>query len=111
MATKKPVTKKRSAVTTKRKIASKKQVSTKKSRAVKPTKMASFRLAKSNESFMQFSPSVQSLYWIVLGVVIILFAMWVMKLQADISNIYDRIDANDTNTYLIEQSNLHKQNR
>ncbi len=49
---------------------------------------------------MTFTPTKQSLYWLVLGVIVICFATWILKLQSDIQAIYDSIDANSDTTIM-----------
>lgn len=51
-------------------------------------------LRAEEQSFMTFRVTKQTLYWLVLGLVVILFTVWIMKLQADVQSIYDQIDAN-----------------
>ena len=54
----------------------------------------SFRVSKPEQPFMTFSLTRQTVYWLVLGVVVIVFALWITKLQSDIQSIYDTIDMN-----------------
>jgi hypothetical protein len=42
---------------------------------------------------MTFRVTKQTVYWLVLGAVVILFSTWILRLQADIQSIYDSIDA------------------
>lgn len=65
--------------------------STKKVPAVK-----SLKLSKSQTPFMTLSPSRQSLYWLILGVVVICFTAWILKLQADIDSLYNSIETNSS---------------
>lgn len=78
MATKKP----RKTTSTKRKAAKKNQVK-------------SFQITKSDVPFMTMKPSIQTLYWVILGIVVVFFTVWILKLQADIQAVYDSIDANE----------------
>lgn len=78
MATKKP----RKTTPTKRK-------------AVKKNQVKSFQITKSDVPFMTMKPSIQTLYWVILGVVVVFFTVWILKLQADIQAVYDSIDANE----------------
>ena len=52
--------------------------------------------------FMTFRITKQTLYWLVLGAVVILFTVWLTQLQADIQSLYDQIDANNTESSLVE---------
>jgi hypothetical protein len=52
--------------------------------------------------FFTFSLTRQTVYWLVLGVILIVFALWITKLQSDIQSIYDTIDMNtaEQDTYV-----------
>jgi hypothetical protein len=65
----------------------KRKTASKKKPAIK-----SFRVSPRDEPFMSMSLTRQSLYWVVLGIVVIAFAVWILKLQSDIQDIYDSID-------------------
>lgn len=89
MATKKSTTKKAPA----------KKKSTVTSRKSKATS-ASFAngaigLRPEQEQFMTFRITKQTVYWLVIGAVVILFTIWLMRLQADIQSLYDEVDANN----------------
>jgi hypothetical protein len=45
--------------------------------------------------FMTFKPTSQTLYWIVLGLVVIAFTMWLMNLQDSVQSLYDEVDASN----------------
>ncbi len=89
MPTKKSITK-----STKSAKATKPRSATKKSS--KAPAVQSLRLTKSQTPFLTVKPSIQSVYWIILGVVVIGFAVWILKLQADIDSIYDSISTGNT---------------
>lgn len=84
-------------------------MATKKSPTKKPTRAASARAkqttttvknkktAKKRE-FMSFTPTLETLYWLVLGVIIIVFTIWIMDLQANIQGIYDQININNADS-------------
>lgn len=94
MATKKPITKK---------PAPKKKTTTAKKPAVKSTKKsapskvsglkAHIGLRPEETDFFTFRITRQTLYWLVLGAVVILFTVWILQLQQDIQALYDQIDA------------------
>lgn len=94
MATKKPTTKK---VTTKKSPAKKpatKRASAHKSKALSIRSLRSHvGLRREESDFMTFQITRQTVYWLVLGFVVILFTVWIMQLQADIQVLYDQIDA------------------
>lgn len=92
MATKKPSSKKAPVkkASTARKSATKK--STKRtvgSRAL----LRHVSLQPEDAAFMTFRITKQTLYWLVLGAVVIMFTLWLMKLQTDIQDLYDQVDA------------------
>jgi hypothetical protein len=62
----------------------------------------SFRVSKPEVPFFTFSLTRQTVYWLVLGVILIVFALWITKLQSDIQSIYDTIDMNtaEQDTYI-----------
>ena len=49
--------------------------------------------------FLSFNPTIQTLYWVVIGVICICFTLWIAKLQSDINAIYDSIDATQSSVY------------
>lgn len=79
-------------------MATKKTTTTKRKRAVKTTKkapeMKSFRVAKEETPFFTFRLTKQTVYWLILSAVVIAFTLWLLKLQSDIQDIYNNIDAN-----------------
>jgi len=83
MATKKTTTTKRKRVTT----------STKRK---KSPEMQSFRVARDDVPFFTFKLTKQTLYWLVLSAVVVAFTLWILKLQSDIQEIYNSIDANNS---------------
>lgn len=52
------------------------------------------RPAKSQESFLSARFTTQSIYWVIIGIVILAFGGWVTYLQLKINDIYDKIDQN-----------------
>jgi|GEM_PF-1006905 len=107
MATKKTTTSTKSRATKAKKPAA---ARTTKSRKAAPRKKQvrteSFKLSRNDRPFLSFNPTIQTVYWIILGVVVIAFTAWIMKLQADINTIYDQIDANDS--FVIDEPALKK---
>lgn len=61
-------------------------------RAKKVAAMRSFRVSKPETPFFTLSFTRQSLYWLVIGVITIVFTLWILKLQSDIEAIYDSIE-------------------
>ena len=81
MATKKTPTKK---ATTKRAPA-------KKSAAKRQS--AAIALTPESGDFMTFRLTRQTVYWLVLGTVVVLFSIWILRLQSEVQSIYDKIEA------------------
>ncbi len=101
MATKKTTTKSRTASATKKKAAPARSRAPKAAststrvRTKKAANVQSFRLAKQTTPFMTTSTSRETVYWLILGIVVIAFTAWIMKLQSDIQAIYDSIDTSN----------------
>ncbi len=97
-ATKKPATRKTTAKATKASIKPKAAVkaSTKKQKVVEEQ---SFRPTKDTTPFMTFKFTRQSLYWLILSVLVLVLGAWVMYLDTKIQDIYDQVELN---TYLHE---------
>ena len=69
------------------------------SKAAKSNSVQPFRLQPETEPFMTFRLNRQTLYWVIIGAVALLFAAWIMKLQSDIQTVYDRIDIQNAQDY------------
>lgn len=54
----------------------------------------SFRPAKEQTPFLSFSFTVQSLYWLILSVLVLALGAWVMYLNVKIQDIYDQVEIN-----------------
>lgn len=100
MATKKKPTTKapaKKATTKVRKAAPKKKTQAK--RSLLRTHVG---LRPEETDFMTFRITKQTLYWVVLGAIVILFTWWLTQLQADIQDLYDQIDANSAESAILE---------
>ena len=66
------------------------------------------RLTRETEPFFTFRVSRETLHWLILSVVVISFVLWVTKLEGEIVDAYDKIDANqatiDSNTESIQRN-------
>lgn len=85
--------------TTSKKAPTKKPATKTKSKAAsakKPAAVAlqSFRPAKPTEPFFTFRITRQTVYWLILSVIIIGLAAWVLQLSARVQSIYDQIEQN-----------------
>lgn len=95
-----PQKKAKKSTTTKKPATAKKPASRAGAKRPKKSTVRSLRPAPESEAFFVFRLSRQTIYWIVLGVIVVAFASWIYKLQSDIQAIYDQIDQ----TVLIEQA-------
>ena len=87
-AKKAPVTKKTVAKSSKPKAARPSKTKSKQSKSAKL-----IGLQPERESFLTFRINRETVYWAVLGLIVILFTVWLMKLQSDIQSLYDQIDS------------------
>lgn len=81
MVAKKTVAKKSVAKKPVKKV-TKKRVASKKTAA-----MRSFRVYKDDRPFVRAAVTRQTVYWVILLVVIIVIQLWILKIQIDISNL------------------------
>ncbi len=63
----------------------------------------SFRPTKDSTPFMTFQFTRQSIYWLILSVLVLALGAWVMYLNVKIQDIYDQVELN---TYLHETYTL-----
>ncbi|MES2875858.1 MAG: hypothetical protein V4678_00135 [Patescibacteria group bacterium] len=92
MATKKTTTKK---TPVKKKAAVTRKATPKRKSAGKRAALRShIGLQAEETAFMTFRITKQTVYWLVLGAVVIVFTLWLARLQSEIQTIYDQIDAN-----------------
>jgi hypothetical protein len=69
-------------------------------KAVKAPVLRSFRLSRDPQPFMTSTPSIQSLYWAIIGALVLAFVAWAMFLTAQIQAIYDSVMTADTSSYM-----------
>ena len=58
-----------------------------------PASLRSFRPAKPDEPFFTFRITHQTVYWLILAVIVVSLAAWVLSISIKVQNIYDQIDA------------------
>ena len=58
-----------------------------------PASVRSFRPAKPDEPFFTFRITHQTVYWLILAVIVVSLAAWVLSISIKVQNIYDQIDA------------------
>lgn len=80
--------------TKKKTTTTKKRPATKTSKRSKQSEMKSFRISPEEQPFFTFRLTRQTTYWILISIVILGLALWILKLQAEIQDLYNVIDAN-----------------
>ena len=95
--TKKTPTKSKAPVKAKSKATAKAKAPVKKAAPAKRTAKRSSASRTSEREFMSMQTNRETAYWVVLGVVVVVFGVWVNNLQMDIQEIYDQIDASTMN--------------
>lgn len=93
-----PTTTKKSTAKSKASVKAKKPVTHKKATtaSAKSHEVRSFQLSPETKPFLTPAPSVQTFYWIVIGVLVLLLGAWVMYLTVQIQTIYDNVGTADT---------------
>lgn len=79
--------------TTKKAPAKKKSTAKRASAKASASPLSAVRLQPETKPFMTFQLTKETIYWLVLGAVVILFTVWLMRLQMNIQSLYDEIDA------------------
>lgn len=95
--TKKPTARTTTATKAKKTTTRKKTVAA----SVKAPGTVSFRLCDEQQPFMTTKPSIQSLYWLIIGVLALVFVAWAMVLTAQVQAIYDTIIVSDSTSYTV----------
>lgn len=90
--TKKSSVKKRATTTKRTSVKTRRSTSKSQSRPVRIPAPRSLRLERDRDNFMETKVTDQSIYWIVFGIVVIAFASWILKVQADLQDVYDKIE-------------------
>jgi len=107
MATKKTTTKKAPA-NKKPAVKSSKTATKRTAKSSSSGSVQHLKLQREKEDFLTFRVNRETIYWAVLGAVVILFTAWIMQLQADIQKIYDDIDADTAASEVVNMSSLKK---
>lgn len=95
-AAKKPASKAKAAAkrpTVKRAPAKSRSATSVKRVSTAPAPVRSFRPAKLDEPFFTFRITHQTVYWLILAVIVVSLAAWVLSISIKVQNIYDQIDA------------------
>jgi hypothetical protein len=91
--TKKPVAKK--APSRSRAKTTVRRVSSSPAASATPS-MKSFVPSRPSEPFFTFRVSQQTVYWLVLAVVVVALGLWVMNINDKVQRIYDEIDSTNS---------------
>ena len=95
-AAKKPASKAKAAAkrpTVKRAPAKSRSATSVKRVSTAPAPVRSFRPAEPDEPFFTFRITHQTVYWLILAVIVVSLAAWVLSISIKVQNIYDQIDA------------------
>ena len=76
----------------KKAVSKKSQKTTKANSKKRPVPTKSFQACPNDSAFLTFSLTRQTIYWLVLALVVFVLGLWIIKLQNDISYIYDQIE-------------------
>lgn len=58
----------------------------------KTVKLESFKVQKETKPFMSFKITEQTVYWLVVVLLIFLLGIWVLNIQMDLSKLLDQIE-------------------
>jgi type VI protein secretion system component VasF len=61
-------------------------------KAAKVAKIESFKLSKEQAPFMSFHFTMQTVYWLILLVFVLVLSLWVLHLQNQVSTIINSIN-------------------
>ena len=53
---------------------------------------------------MTMAPGRETLYWLILGAVVVTFALWITQLQSDINALYDQIDSANAESTILDMT-------
>lgn len=74
-------------------------------------KMTSTSATRQKSTFLTMTPTIETIYWLILGVVVILLAIWVLTLTAKINDIYNQIDVQNASNAVVEPSHSMKHHK
>lgn len=96
---KKPAAKK---ATTTKKVSASKRPTHKAARSKRQGTFQSFQVSGDNSPFLTYRITRQTLYWLILAVVVFFLGAWVLRLEVEIQGIYDSIDRNNISISSLE---------
>lgn len=98
MAEKKKTAAKKTTKTAAKKTTAQKTANTskpaaaKKKPAAKQPSVQSMKVCKDPEPFMTAKITQQTVYWLIIGLAVMLLGMWILKVQNEVQSIYDQIE-------------------
>lgn len=81
---------------TKKAPTKKKPSAKKKATAPKAPLYQTLKVTKKDVPFFGTSLTRQTFYWTIISFLVLIMGLWIINLQYDISNLYDRLDAQQT---------------
>ncbi|AHB42636.1 hypothetical protein RAAC3_TM7C00001G0796 [Candidatus Saccharibacteria bacterium RAAC3_TM7_1] len=78
-------------------------------KAVRP-KFRTFKVAPTPRPFMAFRVTDQTVYWAIIGLIVLALGMWVIYLQVKINEVYDQVDSNTYQLELLPEDTKHSKN-
>lgn len=87
-----------------------KSSSTKVTRVARPKtpEVRSFRRARAADPFFTFRITHQTLYWLVLAVLVLSLGIWVTDISNKVQKIYDQIDSTNHQIDLMDSTTVRK---
>lgn len=95
----KPTAAKKTAKTTVKRAPAKSRSTTTVKKVTNPSSVRSFRATPRTEPFFTFRITHQTLYWVILAVIVVSLAAWVLSISIKVQHIYDQIDAANQASY------------
>ena len=80
---------KKTAAVTKKPVQKKKSVATK---VAKKASVQSFRKCPETQPFMSFKITQQTVYWLIICVLVFALGSWILKVQHDVMSLYDQVE-------------------
>ncbi|MGB3024078.1 MAG: hypothetical protein WBB39_04735 [Candidatus Saccharimonadales bacterium] len=57
-------------------------------------------VSRSDRAFMETRFTEQTLYWLIIGVAVVALAAWVLSIQVQMNDMYDKLDVQNSETVL-----------
>lgn len=76
-------------------------------RTTKAPVVKSFRVSRPAEPFLTFRITNQTLYWLILAILVVGLGVWVTVISYRVQDIYDQIDTTDSQTLNMQYPPRH----